>query len=54
MIFVFDVETIPDFAFIRHCLDNPECEDEDELMRRCGPKHMRPLLDSTINQDGIL
>ncbi|MGD8428376.1 MAG: ribonuclease H-like domain-containing protein [Balneolaceae bacterium] len=31
MFFVFDVETIPDFKFVRQVIDNPE-EDEDELL----------------------
>lgn len=31
MFFVFDVETIPDFEFVRKVIENPE-EDEDELL----------------------
>jgi predicted PolB exonuclease-like 3'-5' exonuclease len=35
MFFVFDVETIPDFEFVRQVIDNPEAND-DELLIQAG------------------
>ncbi|NIT57341.1 MAG: hypothetical protein GWN00_14245 [Aliifodinibius sp.] len=33
MFFVFDVETIPDFEFVRQVIENPETEDDDLLIQ---------------------
>lgn len=46
MYFVFDVETVPDFDFIRLTLDDPE-SDEDALLVRAGEEIAR-------NQSGFL
>lgn len=40
MFFVFDVETIPDFEFIRSVLENPE-EKDDDLLLQAGDKLSR-------------
>jgi predicted PolB exonuclease-like 3'-5' exonuclease len=40
MFFVFDVETIPDFEFVRQVIDSPET-DEDELLIQASEKLAR-------------
>ena len=46
MYFVFDIETIPDFEFIRQVLDDPESS-EDELLEKASDELAR-------NQSGFL
>jgi 3'-5' exonuclease len=46
MYFVFDIETIPDFEFIRQVLDDPESS-EDELLEKASEELTR-------NQSGFL
>lgn len=46
MFFIFDVETIPDFEFVRRIIDHP-AEDDDELLLQAGEELAR-------NQSGFL
>ncbi|MDZ7692884.1 MAG: hypothetical protein U5K69_17455 [Balneolaceae bacterium] len=46
MFFVFDVETIPDFEFVRGIIQDPH-EDDDELLLQAGEELAR-------NQSGFL
>ncbi len=40
MFFVFDVETVPDFEFLRSVIENPE-DDDDALLMRAGEELAR-------------